>query len=164
MPAIVARIFSQLLASAEKPADESAYNRRAKRHPAVVIAAVMMVDFMTFMVVAWCRTMMFLGRVMFRCRRTLYRLMSWGGFGRASFAAMRSCHNGTAESCTGKSENHKFFECFVHITPSLSFFVVLCGPSSPLTKRQGLIVLFSDKEFFGFSDTAEMSARGDGSW
>jgi hypothetical protein len=120
------------------------------------MAAVMMVDFMAFMVAARCRTMMFLGRVMFRRRRAFYRLMSWGRLGRATFTAVRSCHHGTAESCTGKSENHKFFECLVHITPSLSFFVVLCGPSSPLTRRQGLIVLFSDKEFFGFSDAAEM--------
>ena len=36
-------------------------------------------------------------------------------------SAVRSGHHGSAESCTGKSENHKFFECLVHITPSLSF-------------------------------------------
>ena len=66
--------------------------------------------------------MMFLGRVMFWCRRAPYRLMSWGGFRRATFATVRSSHHGTAESCTGKSENHKFFESLVHITPSLSLF------------------------------------------
>jgi hypothetical protein len=109
------------------------------------MAAVMMVDFMAFMVAARCRTMMFLGRVMFRRGRAFYRLMSWGRLGRATFTAVRSGHHGSAESCTGKSENHKFFESLVHITPSLSF-LVFCGPSSPLTKRQGMIVSFSDKE------------------
>jgi hypothetical protein len=86
------------------------------------MSAVMMVNFMMFMVVARCRTMMFLGRVMFWCRMVPYRLMPWGGFRRATFASVRSSHHGTAESCTGKGENHKFFESLVHITPSLSFF------------------------------------------
>jgi hypothetical protein len=86
------------------------------------MAAVMMANIMTFMVVTRCRAIMFLGRVMFRRGRTLYRLMSWGRLGRATFAAVRSCHHGSAESCTGKSENHKFFECFVHGAPSLSLF------------------------------------------
>ena len=49
--------------------------------------------------------------------------MPWGGFRRATFATVRSSHHGTAESYTGKGENHKFFESLVHITPSLSFFV-----------------------------------------
>jgi hypothetical protein len=87
------------------------------------MSAVMMVNFMMFMVVTRCRMMVFLGRVMFWCRRAFYRLMPWGGFRRATFATVRSCHHGTAESCTGKGENHKFFESLVHITPSLSFFV-----------------------------------------
>jgi hypothetical protein len=115
----------QLLTSAEKPADEPAYNRRAKRHPASVMSAVMMVDFMTFMVVARCRTMMFLRCVMFWRMRAPCRLMPWGGFRRATFATVRSCHHGTAESCTGKDEKNKFFKSLVHITPSLSSFVLM---------------------------------------
>ena len=122
MLAIDARIFSQLLASAEKSADETTDNCCTERYPASVMSAVMMVNFMMFMVVARCRAIMFLGRVMFWCRRAPCRLMPWGGFRRATFATLRSSHHGTAESYTGKSENHKFFESFVHITPSLSLF------------------------------------------
>ena len=66
--------------------------------------------------------MMSLRCVMFWSRRAPYRLMPWGGFRRATFASVRSCHHGTAESYTGKGENHKFFESLVHITPSLSLF------------------------------------------
>ena len=66
--------------------------------------------------------MMFLGRVMLWCRRAPCRLMSWGGFRRATFATVRSSHHGTAESYTGKGENHKSFKSLVHITPSLSLF------------------------------------------
>jgi hypothetical protein len=51
--------------------------------------------------------------------------MSWGGFGRAPFATVRSSHHGTAESYTGKGENHKFFKSLVHITPSLSFLFLM---------------------------------------
>ena len=69
--------------------------------------------------------MMFLGRVMLWSRMVPYRLMSWGGFGRATFTAAGRCHHGTAESYTGKGEDHKFFESFVHITPSLSSFVLM---------------------------------------
>ena len=69
--------------------------------------------------------MMFLGRVMLWCRRTPYCLMSWGGFRRATFATVRSSHHGTAESYTGKGENHKFFKSLVHITPSLSFLFLM---------------------------------------
>ena len=69
--------------------------------------------------------MMFLGRVMLWCRRAPYRLMPWGGFRRATFTAAGRCHHGTAESCTGKGENHKFFKSLVHITPSLSSFVLM---------------------------------------
>ena len=115
----------QLLTSAKESADETTDNCRAKRHPASVMSAVMTVNFMMFMVVARCRTMMFLGRVMFWCRRAPYRLMSWGGFRRATFATVRSSHHGTAESYTGKGENHKFFKSLVHITPSLSSFVLM---------------------------------------
>ena len=125
MLAIVARIFSQLLTSAKKSADETTDNCRAKRHPASVMSAVMMVNFMMFMVVAGCRAMMFLGRVMFRRGMAFYRLMSWGRLGRATFTTVRSCHYGSAESCTGKDENHKFFKSLVHITPSLSSFVLM---------------------------------------
>jgi hypothetical protein len=123
--AIVARIFSQLLTSAKKSANETADNCRTERHPTGVMSAVMMVNFMMFMVVTRCRTMMFLGRVMLWCRRAPYCLMSWGGFRRATFATVRSCHHGTAESYTGKGENHKFFKSLVHNTPSLSFFVFM---------------------------------------
>ena len=121
----VARCAKDLLTSAKESADESTDNSRAKRHPSGVMSAVMMVNFMMFMVVARCRTMMFLGRVMFWRRRASYRLMPWGGFRRATFASVRCCHHGTAESYTGKDENHKFFEGFVHITPSLSSFVLM---------------------------------------
>ena len=69
--------------------------------------------------------MMFLRCVMFWRRRASYRLMPWGGFRRATFATVRSCHHGTAESYTGKGENHKLFESLVHITPSLSSFVFM---------------------------------------
>ena len=89
------------------------------------MSAVMMVNFMMFMVVARCRMMMFLGRVMLWCRRAPYCLMSWGGFRRATFTAAGRSHHGTAESYTGKGENHKFFESLVHITPSLSSFVLM---------------------------------------
>jgi hypothetical protein len=123
--AIVARIFSQLLTSAKKSADETTDNCCTERYPASVMSAVMMVNFMMFMVVARCRMMMFIGRGMFWCRRPPCRLMSWGGFRRATFAAVRSSHHGTAESYTGKGENHKFFERLVHITPSLSSFVLM---------------------------------------
>ena len=122
MPAIVARCAKDLLTSAKESADETTDNCRAKCHPASVMSAVMMVNFMVFMVVARCRTMMFLRRVMFRRGRAPYCLMSWGGFRRATFATVRSCHHWTAESYTGKGENHKFFESLVHITPSLSLF------------------------------------------
>ena len=77
------------------------------------MSAVMMVNFMMFMVVARCRTMMFLRRVMFRRGRAPCRLMSWGGFRRATFATVRSSHHRTAESYTGKGENHKFFFAIV---------------------------------------------------
>ena len=66
--------------------------------------------------------MMSLRCVMFWRRRASYRLMPWSGFRRATFATVRSSHHGTAESYTGKGENHKFFESLVHITPSLSLF------------------------------------------
>ena len=122
MLAIVARIFSQLLTSAKKSADETTDNCRAKRHPASVMSAVMMVNLMMFMVVARSFMMMSLRCVMFWRRRAPYRLMPWGGFRRATFATVRSSHHGTAESCTGKGENHKFFESLVHIIPSLSLF------------------------------------------
>ena len=118
----VARCAKDLLTSAKESADESTDNSRAKRHPSGVMSAVMMVNFMMFMVVTRCRTMMFLGRVMFWRRRAPCRLMPWGGFRRATFATVRSCHHGTAESCTGKGENHKSFKSLVHITPSLSLF------------------------------------------
>jgi hypothetical protein len=123
--AIVARIFSQLLTSAEKSANETADNCRTERHPTGVMSAVMMVNFMMFMVVARCRMMVFLGRVMFWCRMVPYCLMSWGGFRRATFATVRSSHHGTAESYTSKGENHKFFKSLVHITPSLSFLFLM---------------------------------------
>ena len=122
MPAIVARCAKDLLTSAKESADESTDNCRAKRHPASVMSAVMMVNIMMFMVVTRCFMMMFLRCVMFWSRRAPYRLMPWGGFRRATFATVRSCHHGTAESYTGKGENHKFFESLVHITPSLSLF------------------------------------------
>ena len=125
VPAIVARCAKNLLTSAKKSADEPAYNRRAERHPSGVMSAVMMVNFMMFMVVMRCRTMMFLRCVMFWRRRVPCRLMPWGGFRRATFATVRSCHHGTAESCTGKGENHKFFKSLVHITPSLSFLFLM---------------------------------------
>ena len=89
------------------------------------MSAVMAVNIMMFMVVTRCRTMMFLRSVMFWSRRAPYRLMPWGGFRRATFATVRSCHHGTAESYTGKGENHKLFESLVHITPSLSSFVLM---------------------------------------
>ena len=57
--------------------------------------------------------MMFLRRVMFRRGRAPCRLMSWGGFRRATFATVRSSHHRTAESYTGKGENHKFFFAIV---------------------------------------------------
>jgi hypothetical protein len=120
--AIVARIFSQLLTSAEKSANETADNCRAKRHPSSMMSAVVMVNLMMFMVVARCFMMMSLRCVMLWCRRAPYRLMPWGGFRRATFATVRSRHHGTAESYTGKGENHKLFESLVHITPSLSLF------------------------------------------
>ena len=85
------------------------------------MSAVMVVNFMMFVMVARRGMMMSLGRVMFRRWRTLHRLMPWGRFRRATFTAARSRHYGTAESYTGKDENHKFFERLVHITPSLSF-------------------------------------------
>ena len=66
--------------------------------------------------------MMFLGCVMFWSRRAPCRLMPWGGFRRATFTAAGRCHHGTAESYTGKGENHKSFKSLVHITPSLSLF------------------------------------------
>ena len=69
--------------------------------------------------------MMSLRCVMFWRRRAPCRLMPWGGFRRATFASVRSCHHGTAESYTGKGENHKFFESLVHITPLLSSFVLM---------------------------------------
>ena len=69
--------------------------------------------------------MMFLRCVMFWRRRASYRLMPWGGFRCATFATVRSSHHGTAESYPGKSENHKLFESLVHITPSLSSFVLM---------------------------------------
>lgn len=122
MPAIVARCAKDLLTSAKESADETTDNRRAKRHPTGVMSAVMMVNFMMFMVVARCRTMMFLGRVMLWRRRAPCRLMPWGGFRCATFATVRSSHHGTAESYTGKGEDHKFFESLVHSTPSLSLF------------------------------------------
>ena len=121
MPAIVARCAKDLLTSAKESADESTDNCRAKRHPTGVMSAVMVVNFMMFMVVTRCRTMMFLRCVMFWRRMVPYRLMPWGGFRRATFASVRYCHHGTAESYTGKGEDHKFFESLVHITPSLSF-------------------------------------------
>ena len=49
-------------------------------------------------------------------------VMPWGRFRRATFTAAGRCHHGTAESYTGKGEDHKFFESLVHSTPSLSFF------------------------------------------
>jgi hypothetical protein len=134
VPAIVARCAKDLLTSAKESADETTDNCRAKRHPSGVMSAVMVVNIMMFMVVARRRMMMFLRCVMFWRRRAPCRLMPWGGFRRAAFAAVWSSHHGTAESYTGKGENHKFFKSLVHITPSLSF-LVLCGPSSPLTKR-----------------------------
>ena len=109
MPAIVARCAKDLLTSAKESADESTDNCRAKRHPASVMSAVMMVNIMMFMVVTRCFMMMFLRCVMFWSRREPYRLMPWGGFRRATFATVRSCHHWTAESYPGKSENHKFF-------------------------------------------------------
>ena len=66
--------------------------------------------------------MMSLGRVMLWFRRAPCRLMPRRWFGRTTFTSVRSCHHGTAESCTGKGENHKFFKSLVHITPSLSLF------------------------------------------
>ena len=87
-----------------------------------MMSAVVMVNFMMFMVVMRCFMMMSLRCVMLWCRRAPYRLMPWSGFRRATFTSVRSSHHGTAESYTGKGENHKFFEGFVHITPSLSFF------------------------------------------
>ena len=125
VPAIVARCVKDLLTSAKKSADEPAYNRRAERHPSSVMSAVVMVNLMMFMVVARCFMMMSLRCVMLWCRRAPYRLMSWSGFRRATFATVRSSHHGTAESYTGKSENHKLFESLVHITPSLSSFVLM---------------------------------------
>ena len=125
VPAIVARCAKDLLTSAKKSADEPAYNRRAKRHPSSVMSAVVMVNLMMFMVVARCFMMMSLRCVMLWCRRAPYRLMPWSGFRRATFATVRSRHHGTAESYTGKSENHKFLESLVHITPSLSSFVLM---------------------------------------
>ena len=122
MPAIVARCAKDLLTSSKKSADETTDNCRAKRHPSSVMSAVMMVNLMMFMVVARSFMMMSLRCVMFWRRRAPCRLMPWGGFRRATFATVRSCHHGTAESCTGKGENHKFFESLVHITPSLSLF------------------------------------------
>ena len=77
------------------------------------MSAVMMVNFMMFMVVARCRTMMFLGRVMFWCRMVPYRLMPWGGFRCATFASARRCHYGAAESYPGKGENIFFFAIVV---------------------------------------------------
>ena len=136
MPAIVARCAKDLLTSAKESANETPDNCRAKRHPAIVMAAVVMVSIMTFMVGAGCRAMMFLGCVMFWRGRALYRLMSWGRLGRATFTAVRSGHHGSAESCTGKSENHKFFECLVQITPSLSF-LVFAGLPRRLQKDRG---------------------------
>ncbi len=117
--------FVNSLTNAEKSADESAYNSRAKRHPAIVMATVMVVNVMVYVVMFGGWMMMFLGCVMFFCRRTLYCLMSRGGFWRATFTSVRSSHHGTAESYAGKSENHKFFKSLVHITPSLSFFVLM---------------------------------------
>lgn len=57
--------------------------------------------------------MMFLRCVMFWRRRAPCRLMPLGGFRRATFATVRSCHHGTEESCTGKGENIFFFAIVV---------------------------------------------------
>ena len=113
------------MTSAEKSADETTDNCRTERYPTSVMSAVMMVNLMMFMVVARCFMMMSLGCVMFWRRRAPCRLMPWGGFRRATFATVRSCHHGTAESYTGKGENHKLFESLVHITPLLSSFVLM---------------------------------------
>ena len=57
-------------------------------------------------------------------RRALRGLVFGGGLWGAAFSSARGCHHWSAESNTGKCENHKLLERFVHITPSLSSFVL----------------------------------------
>ena len=54
-----------------------------------------------------------------------HRLMPWSRFRSATFTSARSRRYWTAESYTGKNENHKLFERLVHITPSLSFLLFM---------------------------------------
>jgi hypothetical protein len=85
------------------------------------------VDFVMSVVAFRCRTMMRLSlwHVVLRGRKTLRGLMTRRRMRGATFSSARGCHHWSAESYTGKSENHKLFERLVHITPSLSSFVLM---------------------------------------
>ena len=116
-----------LPASAEESANESADNSCTKRHPAGIVAAMMVVDFVMSVVAFRCRAMMCLPLrcMMLGSRRALRGLVFGGGLRGVTFTSARSRHYWTAESYTGKNENHKLFERFVHITPSLSSSVLM---------------------------------------
>jgi hypothetical protein len=66
------------LSDAQKSSDEAADNSRPKRHPAGIVAAMMVVDFVMSVVAFRCWTMMrlFLRRVVLRGRRMLRGLMT----------------------------------------------------------------------------------------
>ena len=90
-------------------------------------AMMVAVDFVMSVVAFSCRAMMRLSlwRMVLRDRRTLRGLMTRRRMRGAIFSSARGCHHWSAESNTGKHENHKLFERLVHITPSLSSFVLM---------------------------------------
>ena len=115
-----------LPASAEESANESADNSCTKCHPPSIVTA-MMVDLMVFVMMFGCWAMMCLPLrcMMLGSRRALRSLMARRRMWSVTFTSARSRHYWTAESYTGKNENHKLFERLVHITPTLSSSVLM---------------------------------------